>query len=347
HLHPGHPAAAPGIVQRKTGDARTGVPNDVYIGQHAITIMYAVTDRIGAAPLTQPHPRLRWKSESIGKTVLGRAITHYVYAGPDELTLKRMALLTAPADLVAIVDAARRGPEGSRGDAVHIMVAAAFDEPIGASIQRMGTRACVQYDANHGKPIAASSVVASCPLDRVIAELLVDPEVVDHAPAKHGGADDTGGRPFLHGTQSIKFDWLGAQDPALWNWIKVTSPANATVEDVARHPFWGDQAPSTAEQAYRIAASPPYFGIPFETARLVPQMFVHAPEDLRAKLQQDPGPRDADATKLATSALSDDAARLQAPAQAKDAPPAEQAADRCLLQLGFMNQELAPWHAND
>ena len=49
----------------------------------------------------------------------------------------------------------------------------------------------------------------------------------------------------------------------------MTAPKNATAEDVARTPLAGGEVMAGSEQAYRIAASPPYFGIPIETARRV------------------------------------------------------------------------------
>ena len=138
------------------------------------------------------------------------------------------------------------------------------------SIPRMGTRLCIQLDILGGIKPDASSLVASSPLDGLIAEVLVKPGVTGYSPRKKGTADDTGGRPFAKGARVVRYEWQGARDPNLWNWIKVTSPTDATAEDVANTALAGGEAGDTRE-AYRIAASPPYFGIPFETARLIPE----------------------------------------------------------------------------
>jgi hypothetical protein len=334
---PGNAAA-----QRTADDA--GRPNPDFVNDNANRIIIAIMDRIAATPLSQPHLRLRWKREGQAKDALGLAISHYIQAAPG-LALKRMMMLSYPADLFALIDDARRGPAGSRFEAVKLAVATAFDEPVMASIVRMGTRACVQLDLSGDRPVLASALVASCPLDGVLAELLVDTQLVDHRASKHGAPDDTGGRPFARGARTIRYEWQGARDPGLWNWIKVSAPADATVEDVAQHAFVGDHVLGGSEQAYRIAASPPFFGIPFETARLVEQARAHAPDRVKAKLDTGPGPRIADPAALERSAISDEAALAQAPAPTRGAPPADQVLDRVQLQLAFLHQQLAPWHA--
>lgn len=329
-------------AQHKADD--TGRTNPDFVNDNANRIIIAIMDRIAATPLSQPHPRLRWRREGQAKDALGLAISHYIQAAPG-LALKRMMMLSYPADLFALIDDARRGPAGSRFEAVKLVVAAAFDEPVMASIVRMGTRACVQLDLPGDKPVLASALVASCPLDGVVADLLVDTQLIDHRPPSHGAPDDTGGRPFARGARTIRYEWQGARDPGLWNWIKVTTPADATVEDVAQHAFVGDDALGGSEQAYRIAASPPFFGIPFETARLVEQARVHAPARVKAALDTGPGPRIADPAALERSAISDEAALAQAPGPTRGDPAAGQSINRAHLQLAFLHKQLAPWHA--
>ena len=147
---------------------------------------------------------------------------------PDQ-ALKRLMMLSYPPDLFEIVDSARRGPEGTRLEAVSLAVAIAFDGPLIASIRRMGPRFCVQMDLRGGIRPMASDLVASSPLDGVIAEVLVKPGSVHYSPPKKGAPDDTGGRPFAKGARNVQYEWLGSKDPALWNWIKVTAPPNPTI----------------------------------------------------------------------------------------------------------------------
>src|SRR5262249_25943480 len=158
------------------------------------------------------------------KEALALALSEFIRSAPEDVALKRMMMLSYPVDLFQVVDQARRGPAGSRFDAVKLAVATAFDEPLVAAITRMGTRAVVQLDAHPGRRIGGASVVGSCPLDGVVADLLVDRSLVDHGPPKKGDRDDTGGKPFLKSLRTVTYEWQGTKDPNLWNWVKVTQP---------------------------------------------------------------------------------------------------------------------------
>ncbi len=333
----------PGIGRQADERAGTAGPtNPDYVNEHSARILAAIAERIAAVGVPQPHPRLSWALDPVDVAqTIGAAIYDYVRAVPGT-DLKRLMMLSYPADLFALIDHARRGPDGTRREAVTIAIATAFDEPLMTSIRRMGTRLCVQLDIRRGIRPDASSLVASSPLDGLIAEVLVKPGVTGYTPKKKGAADDTGGRPFAKGARVVKYEWQGARDPNLWNWIKVTSPTDATAEDVANTALAGGEA-GDVEQAYRIAVSPPYFGIPFETARLIPEAEKFAPTDLRIKLQTGPGPRVADPSVLGRSAVSDDAALVQAPVPTKEDLPLDRGLDRVDYQLAFMQTRLAPW----
>ena len=338
-VDPGAPGAATAVQRApETDKERIGPTNPEYVNQHRSHILAAIADRIARIGLPHPHRRVTW---AYGETAnpVGAAIWDYVNAVPD-MALKRLMMLSYPADLIEIVDAARRGPEGTRLEAVSLAVAIAFDGPLITSIRRMGPRFCVQMDMHGGIRPAGSDLVTSSPLDGVIAEVLVKPGSVYYSPPKKGAPDDTGGRPFAKGARNVQYEWLGSKDPALWNWIKVTAPPNPTVEDVAQTPFMGDRVLGGSEQAYRIAASPPYFGIPFETARLVPEAIDRAPSELQVKLQTGPGPRVADPTKLGRSIVADEAALAQAPAATSADPSLAQSLDRARVQIGFMLRTL-------
>ena len=334
---------AKSAVQRDTKDAKApaGPTNPEYVNKYSTKILSAISDRIQTVGVPQPHARVWWIERAGAAQTIGAAIWDYVRAVPDT-DLKRLMMLSYPADIFSLVDYARRGPEGSRLDAVKIAVATAFDEPVRASILRMGTRLCVQMDMEGGIKPKSSSLVASSPLDSLIAEVLLKPGLTSYTPKKKGVGDDTGGKPFAKGARVVQYEWQGRRDPALWNWIKVTWPADATAEDVANTALAGGEAGDTT-QAYRIAVSPPYFGIPFETARLVPEAERYAPTEVRGKLASGPGPRVADPSVLGRSAVSDDAALAQAPAPKKDDLGLERALERTNLQLEFLKAQLKPW----
>ena len=331
-------------VQRKeakdtTGGERTTTNHD-FVRENFLKLIGAIMERVQATPLTQPHPRLGWRSDR-AKEYIALAISEHLRAADPNVGLARMSQLVYPANLEAIIDRVRRGPQGSRFDEVSIALGAAFDRPLISSIARMGTRAVVQWDENNGKPVHPSALVVSSPLDRVIGELLVQPEVVVYK-AK-GKGDDTGGKPFQKPLQMVSGEWQGAKDEKLWNWIKVTSPRNATVEDVA-NTFAGEYG--SAQEAYRFAASPPYFGLPVDIALHTDGAREHAPADAGAKPTHPDAVVVAAPDALAKSGQSDDAAQAQAPAAGQGDKPAPDSLKRIEVQLGFIDTTVSPWGAN-
>jgi hypothetical protein len=335
-------------VQRKKGDEPAGhsaFSPPEYVQKYLSQIRDAISDRLGSVGLDAPHPRLGWVDQAGAIAAITGAIWSYVRAVPDQ-ALKRLMMLAQPADLYAIVDHVRRDAGGVGWQPqVGQAIALAFDEPVVRSLTRMGPRLRVQLDLA-GKMPRASDLVASCPLDGLIAEVLVKPGLLLADPHKPKG-NDTPGRPFAHGVREVEYTWMGKQDPQLWNWIHVTAPANATVEHVAHTPLFGDHVQDGSEQAYRIAASPPYFGIPFETAKRVPEAFGAAPEDVKQRLAHGEGPRFADSSPLAKSTASDEAALAQAPNARKGDLPLEHALERVDHQLAFLQRELGPWKLAD
>ncbi|MEO8336952.1 MAG: DUF4157 domain-containing protein [bacterium] len=331
------------LVRDGSRTGATGPSNPDYINKYASRIISAIAARIQSVGLPTPHPRLYWFEKAASVEAVANAIAKYVEAAPS-LTLKRLMMLSYPANLLEIVDGARRGPDGTRQRGVEIAVAAAFDEPLIASIARMGMRTVVQLDQHHAERLRASQIVASCPLDGVIAEVLTTPGTVMHVPKKAGGADDTRGKPFAKGARDVKFEWLGVKDRKLWNWIHVTSPVNATAEDVAQTPLTAEDDIEDSNRAYRLAVSPPYFGIPFELAKEVPQARKYAPEHLDLKLDTGPGPRVADPDVVAVSPVADEIVIAQAPKPSRDDLPVADAVERASIQLSFLKVKLAPWH---
>ncbi|MEO8844608.1 MAG: DUF4157 domain-containing protein [Kofleriaceae bacterium] len=330
-------------VQRKEADDAGGehtTTNHDFVRDNFLKLVGAIMDRVEATPLTQPHPRLGWRNEA-AKEHIALAISAHLRAADASVGLARMSQLVYPANLEAIVDQVRRGPQGSRFEQVSLALGAAFDRPLVSSIARMGARAVVQWDSNKGKPVHASMVVASSPLDRVIGELLVDPAVVVYT-AK-GKREDTGGKPFEKPLQMVWGEWQGEKDPKLWNWIKVTDPKNATVEDVA-NTFAGEYG--SAQEAYRFAASPPFFGLPVDIALHTDGARQHAPDDATAKSKQPDAVVVAAPDALAKSAQSDDAANAQAPAASHADKPAPDSLGRIARQLDFIDATVAPWGAN-
>lgn len=334
------------VVQRETKTNNstsppTGTTNPEYVEKNRAAFLVAVTHRVTEVGVAQPHARLRWATIERGVQAVATALGAYVDAAPG-LTLKRLMALSFPVDLLSVVDQARRGPGGAQ--AVAAAVANALDAPLTQSIERMGTRVVSYRDAHGGTSPIGSDIVASSPLDGVIGDVITHGANVLFVPSKQGGSDVADKR-FADGATEIgDFEYVGKRDPSMWNWILVKHPKNPTVEQVARTPFVGSKVIDGSEQAHRIAASPPYFGIPFETARLVPEMFEHAPRDIKAKLADgSPGPRVADDTALARSTLAKEAALAEAPRAEKTDEPSARTLKRSHDQLAFLGARLKPF----
>lgn len=334
---------APAAHASASSSARLTIP--LYVNKHIVHVCGVISDRIHAVSLIHPHPRLYWSSLEAAQTALSAAILRYAQSGGDA-SLKQLMKLSFPRDLLAVAERARRGMAGSEWDpAVGIAIANEMMEPLDRSIKRMGERLRVQLDESATMP-RASDLVAECAMDGLVAELLCRRGMVAPELKKNAKGDDTHGKPFLHGAREVEWEPVGKADPNLWTFIKVTSPKHATAADVAKTPLMGGEVIDGSEQAHRIHASPPYFGIPIETARSVPELFQYAPLDVKARLAKgDLGPRVADGAPLAKSEFSDEVALAQAPTGRKDDPKSERSLQRADAQLAFLGERLAPWHS--
>jgi hypothetical protein len=217
------------------------------------------------------------------------------------------------------------------------------------SVTRMGARylAAAQRKGQHGSPahngwsfVDADELVMSHPMDSLVTPalpafgvLVIDlmhgngraspstPEAAGKTErgtrTKDHGADSDAPRTRngLRALDATKFEWQGAKDPKLWNWVKVSEP-DATAEEVAEA-IWGSGAGDKSIYAYGITAMPPYFGFPRSWARRMPGVGQHAPA---ADADQDERPHD-NAVALANSPLADEVALLQAGGSGPAGPP--------------------------
>jgi hypothetical protein len=209
----------------------------------------------------------------------------------------------------------------------------------------MGLRYVAQADDFHGQ-LAPDQLVTSHPFDRVVAHLLCDPAVARFVPA-HGKPGSGASRgetaspaAFKNGIRLVTFEWQGARDHALWNWIRVTEPADARPEEVAASVFERGDGKSHTEEAYALTAAPPYFRIPPAQARKFPVAAAHAPV-----AEADDDAQSRSALDLADSSLGDDTARAQAgkPVAKLDIAGLAHTLDRTDLQLELAAEQLAEW----
>ncbi|MDB4962489.1 MAG: hypothetical protein JWP01_2488 [Myxococcales bacterium] len=103
----------------------------------------------------------------------------------------------------------------------------------------------------------ADDLLASHPMDLLVARALTQPTVVDNSRVAQ---TEQRNKPV-----AVKAQWLGRSHPELWNFVKVT-PATATTEDVAVA-VWGD--PKKAAMAFAIRKYGDVFRIAPSYARKV------------------------------------------------------------------------------
>ena len=147
---------------------------------------------------------------------------------------------------------------------------------ISESLARMTPRYVVQVDEQQPKRVAPADLVASHPMDRVVAQLLCGARVVKVSPLRHA-KHPSDPRAFRDGVRFLDdWRWLGETDRKLWNWIEVKAPRDATVEEVAAT-LWADTAASA--RAYLITAVPPFFRVAPEYAHVMPAAREFAPDN--------------------------------------------------------------------
>lgn len=319
-----------------------------YARHHEAALLAAL--RAGTQACAAAHPGVPWIAGGLSREL------HVALAagcGGHRLHLALPELL-APVAPWPIIDRYRRtsgaGPLESWVPEIGAVLGAAFARQLAASLARMVPRYAAQRAQLHQRAVAPADLVAGHPLDRVTAQLLCDPRVVAAAAplavTAAGGAEAfQGGARYL-----AAWTWLGSEDATLWNWIRVTEPADATAEEVATTLFLGPTGAPQSQLAHELIAAPPYFAIPPARARKFAEARAHEPRDAGNTNTEG-------ATALARSSLATEAAVAQAPVmhQARGANPTGRAADRALAastaqqladtarRLARAEAALAPW----
>jgi hypothetical protein len=393
--------SAPMVQRVPTDIAGNPLPMtaSIYARHHINALLAAISRHLTATPLPQPHPRLPWTAEAEAIAAIIEELGSYVRADPG-YGATRLYEMSYPADLWGVIDEMRgavadpKNPRTSAIDVFHgpigpsawepqvgIAVAAAFDDAIVGSIRRMGMRLRVQLDnpvrveysdldrasldAAAKASLSTLDLVASRPIDRVMASVLARPGIIQSKRKEKGTPDDTPGKPFLSGLRYVDYEWLGTRDRSLWNWIRVKSPAQPTAEDVAFAIYTQDISnPATyrSDQAFRILGSPPYFRIPVETAAQIAEANKFKPAEPADVPSAPPGsaaalvqivrsvvkeattpPQTPEVIALGQSAIADEVALAQAVPATKPDPRAEHAIERTQIQLDFLRQRLQPY----
>lgn len=354
-------------------------PASTYFAVHRAKILHAISARLAAAAPPPPHARLKWLATGAALAGAFEAALFDAEGGIFNLAGKMPALLY-PTDPWRVIDSHRELTSGAPGElseerpaegslewnpVVGAALALEVEAQLRSSSARMGVRYVAQAEAGSGQ-VTVPMLVTSHPFDRITARLLCSPGVV-----ALGGARTSSGRgaarpdtdapgAFKEGLRLVSFEWLGARDPALWNWVRVVEPIDARREEVAMAVLDRQDGELHTELAYGLTGSPPFFQIPPRWARDLEGARRHAPHQSAQLVAAGGGADEAaaqhSALPLAESPLTDEAAQLQAQrAQRADAgvraaveaPEARALAaqlDRSAAQLHLVLEGLGPWH---
>ncbi len=269
------PQTAPKPIDRTKSDVAWA-----YLRANEPEFLASIQQRLASAALV-PSTKFFWVPAGLSSqfpTALAGAL------GTEPLFL-RLPELMYPLDPWFVIDLNRNLTEGlagvidrgkepigplfwnpQSGDALAIEMLNATRE----SLSRMVPRFEAQLEIKNPERVAVADLVTSHPLDRVIARLLCDQQVVVPIKQKKGTKRSAPAQrgEFREGTRFIQgWHWLGETNRTLWNWIEVTDPKDATAEDVAAT-LWLDADQSF--RAYGITGTAPYFRVDPGWAMLMP-----------------------------------------------------------------------------
>jgi hypothetical protein len=387
-IHPGKRSGTDGLTGPTSRDerdpdviakgARPGVTAALYLQLHGAAVMAGVRAHLLRAPWPPVHPRATWPSTE--RLVDATCNALGAQLGAPMLQASSVLEVVHPGNPWSAVDACRPvygveksgapanegdplwdGPLGSRDwhDAVAGALAMLVEGSVRGSLLRLVPRYVAATDRVRGSapagaqsaPPSYTDILTSHPVDRAVARALTTPGVVAvaqgaepvDAEAPAGSTPDT--------LRPVHYQWQGASDPNLWNWLKVIEPAGATAEEVAET-LWGNgQGEAVSFYAYGLTKAAPFFGLPPAWARQFPEARLAEPQggrvesdDAQHRLVTLAGSAVADELALAQSA--DDPGggpRAALPGTRTDAAVVLALLDASTIQVDYLARTLAPW----
>jgi hypothetical protein len=224
-----------------------------------------------------------------------------------------------------------------------------FEQAIARSLQRLGPRwAELAQHSPRAEAlgderlslVAAESLVASAPIDLAVRRGLTVSAVVEltKAYSKPGKS-----KPRL--LRPVRLEWLGATDPALWNWVR-SDPKDATVEEVAASLWHGSKRQGfdgpASFYAYGLVAMAGMFGLPPSWARTFAEARAYAPA------KADHEEKGAQLVALASSRIADELALAQVdPREKGEGKSVLETLGDAAIQLEFLHKSLAAWNLSE
>ncbi|MEO8548371.1 MAG: hypothetical protein ABI678_00280 [Kofleriaceae bacterium] len=263
-------------VQPITGTvAATRMKPEEYLLHHASQVWDVVGRYLARVAFPPPSPRLVWRDDvAFAAATVAKLREMHLFDRHDAL----LEVLYPANPHVALATLIPIGDHWV--PTVGSALAQLFEQAIVASLRRLGPR-WVELAEHRPEPagvadetqslVAASSLTASAPIDRAVREGLTSRAVVElvdtHRRAPRDGV--------VRALRPVQLEWQGARDPQMWNWVRVTSPTDASAEEVAAALWKTDHG---AEHAYGLTASGSFFGVPASWAREFAEAKQFAPK---------------------------------------------------------------------
>ena len=322
-------------------DALKGI--DLYLKVNEVGIKAALKQRLRDVPWPQPHPSVEWiDSRLFGALVAASIIDNLNWDEPAEISR-----LLYPANHRDVLRPLLPSYTSTWLPGIGAGVSDLFEDAVRASLRRLAPRfaAAAEHDPKTVGDVEYSQLALSHPIDHHVAKTMVQRgrgRNVQYIP--HAGKPDKATKP--RALRTVELEWQGSKNPSLWNWVKATKPADASVEEVAATLYssggHNHRYESGSAQAYGITAAPPLFGLPPSWAEQIPGAKQHMPAGGKT---EDRGAR---MLALAESKTDDELAIAQQhPAGAGAMTPKADALKvtlgDSLIAIGYVHRSLTPW----
>jgi hypothetical protein len=259
-------------------------PN-VYIGYWRSRLIHELAIEVTAGGWPPLHPNVQWTADPAQLATALEVVLSELSSDAGFSTL--LANCTHPIDAMALIAEYMDTHAGSGAEPAwqpHLVprLGFAMRDAMLRALRRMARRLAARAAATQGATISSGDVIPTEPVDRVAIYLLCKPNVAEVSYVK-GSPDKSSPDDFANGLRQLfEVEFVGERDPALWNWIHVQVPGDATREEVSHHLF-GTATDLHSDQAYAISRVGMYFAVPMSLARGAPALMRFAPDDVRTR----------------------------------------------------------------
>lgn len=267
------------------GLGREAVTPRQYIAHWEPRLVHELAKAAAADGWPTPHAQVQWLVEPAQvATNLEVTLTKLAESAGGFSSI--LPTLTCPLDAMALI-ADYMDPRETLGTdpawQAHLVqrLGLAMHDAMSRALPRMAQRLAARAAVTKGATIASTDLVLTEPVDRVAANLLCRPGVTE-VTYVDGKSASSAPDDFAYGLRPLAaVEFLGERDRALWNWIDVKHPSDATREEVAQY-LLGTTTDAHTDQAFAISYVGTRFALPISLARGVPALMKYAPDDVRS-----------------------------------------------------------------